>query len=179
MAWSRQCFSALKGCDEALAAYDKALALKPDLAEAWLGRGNVFSTLKRYDEALAAYNAALAFKADLEGAEGARLCSKMQICDWGDFKAECTHLMSSIQTGNANSNPFFILPISSSAQEQLQCAKLWVSTKFPPQQKPLGEEIATGTTEFVLPMSQLIFVNMPSRISLLVFLIVMTNHGSK
>ena len=36
-------FSAeLKRYDEAFAAYDKALTLKPDLAEAWLGRGNVF-----------------------------------------------------------------------------------------------------------------------------------------
>ena len=35
-------FSELKRYDEAFAAYDKALALKPDLAEAWLGRGNVF-----------------------------------------------------------------------------------------------------------------------------------------
>ena len=35
-------FSRLKRYDEAFAAYDKALALKPDLAEAWLGRGNVF-----------------------------------------------------------------------------------------------------------------------------------------
>ena len=36
-------FAELKRYDEAFAAYDKALALKPDLAEAWLGRGNVFT----------------------------------------------------------------------------------------------------------------------------------------
>ena len=130
-------YSSLKRSDEALAAYDKALELKSDLAEAWLGRGNVFSAFKRHDEAFAAYDKALAFNPNLDGAEGARLFSKMQICDWADFKAESRHLMSSIQTGNANANPFFILPITSSAQEQLQCANLWVSTKYPPQQKPL------------------------------------------
>ena len=43
-----------KRYDEAFAAYDKALALKPDLENAWLGRGNVFCDLKRYDEAFAA-----------------------------------------------------------------------------------------------------------------------------
>ena len=48
-----------------LAAYEKALVLKPDLAEAWLGRGNVFAELKRYDEASAAYDKALALKPDL------------------------------------------------------------------------------------------------------------------
>ena len=51
-------FTELKRYDEAFAAYDKALALKPDLAEAWLGRGNVFTELKRYDEAFAAYDKA-------------------------------------------------------------------------------------------------------------------------
>ncbi len=55
----------LKRYDEAFAAYDKALALKPDLADAWLGRGNVFYALKRYDEAFAAYDKALALKPDL------------------------------------------------------------------------------------------------------------------
>ena len=58
----------LKRYDEALAAYGKALALKPDLADAWLGSGNVFTDHKRYDEALAAYDKTLALKPDLAGA---------------------------------------------------------------------------------------------------------------
>ena len=58
-------FADLKGYDEALAAYDKAIAFKPDLAGGWLGRGNVFLHLKDYDEALAAYDKALALKPDL------------------------------------------------------------------------------------------------------------------
>ena len=61
-------FFDLKHYDEALAAYDKALALKPDLENAWVGRGNVFYELKRYDEALAAYDKALALKPDLDEA---------------------------------------------------------------------------------------------------------------
>ena len=52
-----------------MAAYDKALALKPDLAEAWLGRGNVFTDLSRYDEALVAYDKAHALKPDLAEAQ--------------------------------------------------------------------------------------------------------------
>ncbi len=37
--------------DQALAAYDKALAIAPDLTEAWVGRGNVFNAAKRHDDA--------------------------------------------------------------------------------------------------------------------------------
>ena len=64
----------LKCHDEAFAAYDKALALKPDLENAWLGRGNAFYALKRYDEAFAAYDKALAIKPDLEGMAWSRQC---------------------------------------------------------------------------------------------------------
>jgi predicted O-linked N-acetylglucosamine transferase (SPINDLY family) len=47
-----------------LAAYDKALTSKPDLAAAWLGRGNICTERKRYDDALAAYDKALTSKRD-------------------------------------------------------------------------------------------------------------------
>ncbi|WP_246667469.1 tetratricopeptide repeat protein [Bradyrhizobium macuxiense] len=46
-------------------AHDRVLALRPDLAEAWLGRGNLLTALERYDAAAAAYERALALKADL------------------------------------------------------------------------------------------------------------------
>ena len=52
-------FYELKQYDESLAAYGEALSLKPDLANAWFGRGNVLLDLKRYDEAFAAYDKAL------------------------------------------------------------------------------------------------------------------------
>jgi predicted TPR repeat methyltransferase len=55
----------LRRLDEALAAYEKALSLRPELAEAWLGRGNVFYNSKRHEEALAAYDKALSLKPDL------------------------------------------------------------------------------------------------------------------
>ena len=53
---------------EAAAFFDKALALKPHLAEAWLGQGNALVQLKRHDEAFAAYDRAIALKPDLAGA---------------------------------------------------------------------------------------------------------------
>src|SRR6202030_1084439 len=50
--------------DAALASYDQALARKPGLAAAWVGRGNVFLNLNRYGEAFAAFQKALALKPD-------------------------------------------------------------------------------------------------------------------
>jgi protein O-GlcNAc transferase len=51
---------ALRRLDEALASYDKAIALKGDYADAFHNRANVLRDLKRFDEALASYDKALA-----------------------------------------------------------------------------------------------------------------------
>ena len=48
--------------EQALASYDKALAIKPDHVDALNNRGNIFAMLKRLDEALASYDKALALK---------------------------------------------------------------------------------------------------------------------
>src|SRR5262249_580069 len=55
-----------------LAAYEKALSIKADLAGAWLGRGNVYADLKRYDEAFAAYDRALSIESELAGVHHSR-----------------------------------------------------------------------------------------------------------
>lgn len=49
---------------EALSAFDRILALAPNVAEAHYNRGNVLGALGRLDEAIAAYDLAIAFKPD-------------------------------------------------------------------------------------------------------------------
>ena len=56
--------SDLKRPEEALASYDKALAIRPDYAEALSNRGNALQDLKRPEEALASYDKALAIRPD-------------------------------------------------------------------------------------------------------------------
>ncbi|MGA8970281.1 MAG: tetratricopeptide repeat protein, partial [Pseudolabrys sp.] len=51
---------ALKRYDEALASYDCAIALRPNLVEAHCNRGNTLRELRRYEEALTSYDRALA-----------------------------------------------------------------------------------------------------------------------
>ena len=119
-------FVELKRYDDAFAAYDRALALKSDLAEAWLGRGNVFVELKRYDDAFAAYDRALALKPNLKYAGGARLYTKLMVCNWTGLNTEVSHFLSAIREGEMASVPFYLLPIKSSPADQLKCAKGFV-----------------------------------------------------
>jgi protein O-GlcNAc transferase len=127
----------LKQYDGASSAYDSALERKPDLAAAWLGRGNVLFGLKKYEEAIAAYDNALARKPDLIGVEGLRLHAKAQLCDWSNFENESIHLISAIKAGKPNTGPFQFLVVSSSPEDQMQCAKLWAAAHFPPATNPL------------------------------------------
>ncbi len=74
-------------------------AIKPYLAEAWLGRGNACYDLKRYDEAFAAYDRAMSIKPDLEGLEGVRLYAKTHLCRWDRLEEEIAHLTTSRPIG--------------------------------------------------------------------------------
>jgi len=54
----------LRRIEEALASYDKAVALKPDYAEVYSNRGIALHDLKRSEEALASYDRAIALQPD-------------------------------------------------------------------------------------------------------------------
>jgi tetratricopeptide (TPR) repeat protein len=56
--------SADRRYENAISAYDKALAIKPDQHEAWFNRGNALGQIGRTEEAIAAYDKALAIKSD-------------------------------------------------------------------------------------------------------------------
>ena len=125
--------------DQALVRFEKAVALKPDFARAWSGLGSVLHALKRFDDALASFNRALAVDPDFPGAQGMRLHIKMNLCDWANFDADCANLISSLRKGQANVRPFVSLGFPVSADDQLECARRWVASAYPPSQRPLGQ----------------------------------------
>ena len=108
---------------EALAAYERALALKPDLAEAWADRGSLLTDLERGD-AVACFDKALAIRPELNFAEGGRLFAKRLVCDWSNFEPERAHLIAGVRAGRKAARAFQLLALTSSAADQLQCARL-------------------------------------------------------
>jgi protein O-GlcNAc transferase len=123
-----------KQYDDASVACGRALALKPDLAEAWLGRANVLADTRRHADALAAYDRALVLDPDLDYAPGARILSKMMICDWADLDTETAGLLAKLRDGKLPSAPFPLLAMSASAADQLQCVRRHLQDRpvFPP-----------------------------------------------
>ncbi|MFZ0845105.1 MAG: tetratricopeptide repeat protein [Pseudolabrys sp.] len=120
--------------DAAGAAYGKALHLRPDYAEAWIGSGIVFVKKGQPGDAVAAYDKALTLKPDLEYVEGIRLLAKMQLCDWTNFEAEESDLLTSIRGNKLAAMPLDGLSIATSAADQYRYAKIYVADHpaFPP-----------------------------------------------
>src|SRR5882757_452764 len=124
---------------EALSSYDKALSLSPGLAEAWLGRGNAFYDLNRYDDALDCFDKALSIKPDLADVEGARLHTKMRLCNWEGLEAEIASLTNSVRSGKASCGPFALLSLTDSSSDHLRCAKAWVTARHPTAPRPIWQ----------------------------------------
>ena len=91
--------SYLKRFDEAVASYDKAIALQPDLADAYSNRGVALKDLKRFDEAVASYDRAIALKPDNGLAYAERMYSKIMTCDWRNYAAEGSRLRGMVDGG--------------------------------------------------------------------------------
>jgi predicted O-linked N-acetylglucosamine transferase (SPINDLY family) len=73
----------------------------------------------------------------LIGAEGARLHYKTNLCDWSNISADRQRLVSSTKKDKANTSPFALIAISTSRDDQLRCAKLWVSKGYPASAQPI------------------------------------------
>jgi protein O-GlcNAc transferase len=119
-------YTELKQYHNALTACDRTLSLDPDSAEAWHGRGNVYIGLKQYDKAFTAYDRALSLEPDLKYGESLRLISKLHLCDWTNIEIEIRNVLS-LTRDQKPVTPFVLLSISSSASEQLRCAKALVT----------------------------------------------------
>lgn len=121
----------LKRYPDAIAAYDKALSLKPHLAGAHFGRGNALYDLNRYDDAFGAYDKAFSLNPHLGDVEGARLHTKMKLCNWKELAAEAAHLTESIRSGSASCGPFALLSLTDSSDDHLTCAQAWTTKRHP------------------------------------------------
>jgi protein O-GlcNAc transferase len=127
-------FSNLKQHEKALAAYDRALALKPDFAAAWFSRATTAVHLGQYDQAFLGYHNALTFDPNLDYAEGLRLVTKLYLCDWTELAAETAQVLAKVKEGKAVSVPLAVVPLPSSAADQLRCAERYVKDlpTYPP-----------------------------------------------
>src|SRR5262249_62251508 len=123
--------------EDALAAFEKAIAAAPALPAALLHRAALLAGLKRYEEAARGVEAALELDANIPYARG-HLCSyRMSICDWPHFHDDKTAVAQALREGKRAINPFINVQLSESPADQLQCARIWTANEAPGSANPL------------------------------------------
>lgn len=120
-----------KQFDAALVSYQQALATKPDDAELHAHRGGVLLALGRHDEALAAYDCAFALRPSSAALRNLRLFTRMHVCDWHDFLTERDQLIADVRADMRMVEPFVFLALSSTAADQLVCAREFADGEMP------------------------------------------------
>jgi protein O-GlcNAc transferase len=112
---------------EALASFDKAVTLDPHHSDAWNNRANVLFELKRFEEAGRDYERALQLVPDLPYVEGFCIQSRIRVCDWRRLEDDRRKLSVGLKAGKPIIDPQGNLTISRSPEDQLQCARIFMS----------------------------------------------------
>lgn len=123
----------LKRHQAAIDSFERAIALKADYADAYNNLGNAFRDTKQYLAAIASYDRAMECMPDFEYLYGARLDTKMQICDWNDADAQIARLAEKIRRNEKAVQSFSVLALIGSPSLQRKAAELWVNDKHPPR----------------------------------------------
>ena len=119
--------------DEAIACFRLAVQSKPDYAEAHYNLGNALKDQGKLDEALACYHRALTVKPDHTAALGSLVTTLQHLCRWEDLNVLSARLIEVVQrdADGPSASPvspftFFALPTTTTAEQQLRCARHWV-----------------------------------------------------
>ncbi len=122
---------------EAIGTYDTALRLAPGHIGAHYNRGNALTLLRRFEEAARDCEIVLAANPDFDYARGVLVWSKLQCCDWKGLAEHRKAIDVGLRAGKRVLNPQQNAAICTSDEDQLRCAKLWVSDQIGTHHAPL------------------------------------------
>jgi protein O-GlcNAc transferase len=117
---------------QAKASYEKALTLAPNDADIYNNLGNTQRELGLLEDAIASYQTALSINPKLEHAKVHLIHQKQHACDWDGLDELIQDIRQSVNNQTtAQISPFAFLSMpSTTAQEQRQCADLWVRNRY-------------------------------------------------
>jgi len=124
-------FSKLNQLEHALICYEKAFYINPNYAEAYYNYGVTLSELRLFDKALKYFNITLELIPNYEYLLGAKLHSKMNMCDWQDFEVIVAKLLLLINEGEKSSTSFPILSVTDLLSIQRKASEIEINDKYP------------------------------------------------
>ena len=124
------------GLSRGLAAFDKALAVAPDLEEALLGRAGILFEQGTYDLAAVAFRRAAAISPQ-PGTLAEAVNARVRQCDWEGIEDDWAAALAAVGKADRPASPFLILSMPSSPQTQLSAAQAYNARQAPPVEPPI------------------------------------------
>ena len=129
---------------EALASYDKVLAIRPGDFDALYNRGITLQDLNRFQEAQSSYERALEVKPNHKYALDGLFRSALGMCDWKRTAKFIDELENGTRKQKSFGSPFTLLACCDNASLQLECAKNYMLDQFPKRPRTLSAERVDG-----------------------------------
>lgn len=127
----------LRRYEAEIASYGKALAIDANNRTLLENYGAVLCQTGKFAQAVAHYQSVLSRHPDFEFARGGLLFAKANAGDWDDFDRQMQDLHLAIAAGKDCIDPFELVVLPSTQQEQLQVARRYSSQHFPALETPL------------------------------------------
>ena len=124
----------LKRYGEAADSYTHALTLLPDYAKAHFNLGVLLAEARQFDHARLAFAEALAIDPSIPQLPGHFLHATLQLCDWQGYDASVATLLTTLDQNRPVAQPFQVLFLPSTLEQQKKAATLFAAEKCPPQQ---------------------------------------------
>ena len=122
--------------EEALRYLQKVIDANPGLADARHNLGMLLQKLKRHEQAAASLEAALRLAPRAAYTLSSLVWNELAICKWEGLTAHVDALRSQVRRGEIPAEPFVLVAVSPSPEEQRLCAQRHVREKLP-QRPPL------------------------------------------
>ena len=118
--------------EEALPYLQKVIEANPGLADARHNLGMLLQKLKRHAEAVPSLEAALRLAPRAPYTLGSLVWNQLAICQWDGLPAHIDALRSQVRRGEIPAEPFVLVAVLPSPEEQRLCAERHAREKLPP-----------------------------------------------
>src|SRR5262249_11928885 len=124
--------------EDAIASFDRAIAIRPDDVDALHNRGSALEILFRFEEAIAGYERVLAMRPDNPFTAGQCAFSYLAINDWQKAYALKRDLDVRLDQGSGDVEPFVLVAFGDAPAAQMARSRDYVRRRFPREPAPLA-----------------------------------------
>jgi predicted O-linked N-acetylglucosamine transferase (SPINDLY family) len=125
--------------EKALNHYDEALEIQPDLKEALDFKGALLFRLGRYRRAAQCYESLLRIAPDHRFALGNLTYCRLNYCEWTSYGANLKAISAGVRSSAPIITPLELAHLPSTAADQLQCARTFMSLLHPSRRPVLWD----------------------------------------